>query len=86
MAEASHLGGGLCKYTRSPAVMCRLTIGFSKKEKTMPATTKTDGRKIQWSMERRMRHSNAMKKVWEKRKAAQETGFVASIKRFFKGL
>jgi len=52
----------------------------------MPATTKTDGRKIQWSMERRMRHSNAMKKVWEKRKAAQETGFVASIKRFFKGL
>lgn len=45
------------------------------------ALEKVDGRKKQWSMERRMRHSQAMKKAWARKKG----GFFNSLKRFFMG-
>lgn len=44
----------------------------------MPATNKIDGRKVQWTMERRMKHSAAMKKVWARKRG----GFLNAIKRF----
>lgn len=56
-------------------------IGFSKKEKMMPAKRKIDGRKVQWTMERRLQHSRAMKKAWARKKG----GLFYSIKRFFLG-